>query len=228
MFAAECMLDLNFVVDSSWSINYKDAGNWNKVRRFVENIVTELEIGPNNVQVACVLFSREARVQWGLTTHRDKSSLITDIRTLPYLNAITNLNDALYRTWKTVFAQGNGTRPGALKVTIILTDGEDNVPEQGTPLTLQNATACKNQSIRLMVVAVSDAVNQARLRQIVSDQSQSSRNYYHVDDFNALNDIVSELTQQICATTPAPGPSIKLFPLFILFIHALNTFAASA
>jgi len=213
MFVAECELDLNFVVDSSFSINNKDPGNWDTTKQFVADIVRQLDIGPNDVQVAFVLFSDVATVEWGLTRYRDKNSLIQAILAMRYVDATTNLNDALYKTRTDVFAPGRGTRQGALKVTIILTDGEDNVPVVGTPLTLQNATACKNEGIRLMGVGVSDAVNRQRLRQIVSDMS---RDYYHVDDFNALRDIVSELTRQICAT-PSPSPSIKPFPFYTIY-----------
>ena len=123
-----------------------------------------------------------------------------------YLDATSNLNDALYLTRTEVFAAGRGTRPGAVKVTIILTDGEDNVPSAGTPLTLQNATACKNAGIRLIAVGVSDDVDAARLRQIVSDPL---RDYYPVDDFSALMSLIHELTLQICGTTHVSSPNVR-------------------
>jgi len=224
MFVAECLLDLNFAVDSSGSINFWQRDNWDKALQFVANVSSQFTIGPNNVQVAFVLFSTAATVEWGLTRYRDQPSLIRAILSRRYLNASTNLNDALYLTRTVVFAAGRGTRPGAIKVTVILTDGEDNVPVAGTPLTLQNATACKNEGIRLMAVGVSDAVNEARLREIVSDPR---RDYYSVDDFNALRDVVRELTPQICAPTPDPEPSIaSLCIRSIIVPPALNTLAA--
>jgi len=203
---AECLLDLNFVVDSSGSINYKHHNNWDTTLQFVANITSQFTIGPNDVQVAFVLFSDVATVEWGLTRYRDKDSLIQAILAMRYLDGRTNLNDALYLTRTEVFAPGRGTRPNAVKVTVIVTDGEDNVPVTGTPLTLQNATECKNAGIRLIAVGVSDQVNAARLRQIVSDPQ---RDYYAVTDFSALENIVSQLTPQICATTAAPSPRIR-------------------
>ena len=153
-------------------------------------------IGPNDVQVALVLFSEAANVEWGLKRYWDKTSLINAIHNLRYIGETTNLNDALRLTWSNVFARGRGTRPDARKVTVILTDGEDNVPIQGTPLTLQNATRCKNDGIRLIAVGVSDMIDRSRLMQIVS----SSSDFYSVKNFIALKSIVDDLTQQICAT----------------------------
>ena len=95
-FVAGCFLDLNFVLDSSGSINDKGAGNWNIILQFVSNVVRHFRIGRNDVQVALVLFSNVARVQWGLMRYNDLASLLNAIRNVPYLAESTNLNDALY------------------------------------------------------------------------------------------------------------------------------------
>ena len=187
---------MNFVVDSSGSINYKDENNWGTVLQFIVDITGFFTIGPNDVQVALVLFSTAANVEWGLTRYRDKTSLINAIRNVPYIGDETNLNDALKLTWSDVFAPGRGTRPNARKVTVILTDGEDNVPTQGTPLTLENARRCKRGGIRLIAVGVSNMIDRNRLMKIVSSPSD----FYPVNDFTALQSIVADLAQQICGT----------------------------
>ena len=193
-----CFLDLNFVVDSSGSLSLND---WDIAKQFVVAITDQFTIGPDNVQVAFVLFSTEATVEWDLTRYRNKSNLKQAILDRDYLEDQTNLNDALYLTWTEVFAPGRGTRPGAIKVTIILTDGEDNVPVKGTPLTIQNATACKNDGIRLIAIGVSDKVNQQRMGQIVSDLQ---RDYYNVTDFSVLTSVVDQLRPEIiCRTEPS-------------------------
>ena len=191
---AECVLDLNYVVDSSGSINYKGGNNYGLMLQFIANVSNFFTIGPKDTQVACVLFSTEATVEWGLTRYQDKTSLINAIRNVPYIGDETNLNDALNLTWSDVFAPGRGTRPNARKVTVILTDGEDNVPSIGTPLTLENAARCKRDGIRLIAVGVTYMIDRNRLMQIVSSPSD----FYTVNDFIALQSIVTDLTQQIC------------------------------
>jgi len=208
----DCIVDLNFVVDSSGSINYIDPRNWDKTRTFIANVVRQFTIGRNNVQVAYVLFSSDATVEWGLTRYQNQESLVNAIRNVRYLGDMTNLNDALYLTRTQVFAPGRGTRRGARKVTVILTDGEDNVPEQGTPLTLQNATLCKNDGIQLIAIGVSNSVDQRRLLQIVS----STLHYYPLDDFSDLSGIINKLTPHICS---AADTSMRRTPfsLFLVF-----------
>jgi len=214
MCVTDCWLDLNFVVDSSGSINKHDKTNWRKSLAFVADVVREFTIGPNDVQVAFVLFSLEATVEWGFTEYHDKDSLIDAILGVRYLNSWTNLNDALFLTRTKVYAPGNGAREGALRVTIILTDGEDNIPEVGTPWTLENATLCKNDSILLIAVGVTDGVDGERLKQI-----SSTNDYYSVDDFDALDDIVDDLKAQICPTgPPAPGRSYCIHLIYSIVI----------
>jgi len=202
MFVADCFLDLNFVVDSSGSINDNDPQNWNITLQFVANVVRQFTIGPNDVQVAFVLFSQDATVKWGFTRYRDLASLLNAIFNVGYIGARTNLNDALYLTWSQVFAPGGGTRPNAVKVTIILTDGEDDTPEPRTPLTIANATRCKREGIRLIAIGVTDEVNRDRLLQIVS----SPTDYHAVDDFDSLTNVIAQIQpEQICALPPQAG-----------------------
>jgi len=210
----ECFVDLAYVVDSSGSINYKDARNWDITKEFLVNLTREFTIGSSDVQVAFVLFSDVATVEWSLTRYQDETQLINAIRGVRYIGETTNLNDALYLTRTNVFAPGRGTRNGAIKAAIILTDGEDNVPVEGTPLTLQNATQCKNDGILLIGIGVSDQVDEQRLRQIVSPPANT--HYYPVDDFRALMSIVNELTPLVCVattTTPAPAGSNRSLAL---------------
>ena len=219
MSVAECFLDLNIVVDSSGSINDKDPRNWNVTLQFVANVVRQFTIGPNDVQVAFVLFSHDATVEWGLRRYRDLASLLNAILNVGYIGSTTNLNEALYLTRTQVFALGRGTRPNAVKATIILTDGEDNVPVEGTPLTIANATLCKRDGIRLIAIGVSEHVDISRLLQIVSSETD----YHAVDDFDALTSVIAQLQpQQICFPTPLPpepstptpsppGPGIELY-----------------
>ena len=210
---SECFLDLSFVVDSSGSINADDPRNWDRTLQFVANVTSQFTIGPNNVQVAFVLFSHIATVEWNLTRYHNLGSLLDAILNVRYIGSTTNLNDALYLTWSQVFAPGGGTRPNATKAAIIMTDGQDNVPDVGTPLTITNATASKNRDIRLIGIGISDQVDVFRLLEIVSFQSD----YYAVDDFDALTSIVGQLRpQRICftpsPTTPAPSTSTVPVP----------------
>jgi len=207
------LLDLTFVVDSSGSINKDDPTNWDKSLEFVVDVVREFTIGPNDVQVAFVLFSTEATVEWGFGQYETEEDLTGAILGMRYLDGWTNLNDALYLTRTVVYAPGGGAREGALRATIILTDGEDNQPEPGTPLTIENATLCKEDGIWLIAVGVTDGVDEARLHEIISSPSD----YYPVDDFDALPTIVDDLKSKICPEGPPPI-QCKFYLIYIFMV----------
>lgn len=65
--------DLALVIDASSSIcnggnnSYVPEGpceNWNKCIKFLVELVTTMPIGPNDIQVACIVFSTHSRVLW--------------------------------------------------------------------------------------------------------------------------------------------------------------------
>ena len=200
---AECFVDLNFVVDSSGSVNYRNPNNWNLMLSFVANLTQQFPVGPKDVQVSFVRFGDYANVEWGLTRYHDKATLLKAIVNVVYLDARTNLNRALFLTWSQIYAPGNGTRPGADMVSVILTDGQDNMPTKLSPLMPTNATACKNMGIRLIAVGVTDSVDRERLLSIVS----SPFDYYAVAAFDDLGHIVNQMKPTICDITAATVPS---------------------
>ena len=184
---ADCRLDLTFVVDSSGSINYPT--DWEKSLQFVVDVVREFDIGPDDVQVAFVLFSTRATVEWDFRKNQDKTTLTSKIGGMRYLGRGTNLNDALELTRTKVYTRSGGARDGALRAVIILTDGD-----VGTRQTIENARLCKNDGIWLIAVSVRDfrGVNEKRLEDIISSPSD----YY--PDFDALPTIVENLKSKIC------------------------------
>ena len=179
---AGCIIDLNFVVDSSQSINDT---TWAKAMEFISGIVQRLTIGPNDVRVSFVLFNTTANVLWELSRYQDKASLLNAIQSVQKQSGRSNLNQALYLTWSQVFRQA---RQNADKITIILTDGNDNQPSLGTQLTIDNANSCKQNGIRLIVVGV-QSVNEPRLTLIASSPSD----YHKLDQTDVLNTVVNKL-----------------------------------
>ena len=183
---ADCWLDLTFVVDSSGSVFGTD---WKKSLEFVADVVRKFTIGPDDVQVAFVLFSTKATVEWDLTGYPNKVDLEREILGMRYLGRGTNLNDALYLTRTEVYTRRRGARDGALRAAIILTDGD-----VGTWQTIENARLCKEDGIWLMAVAVKRGVDKDRLREIITLPSD----FYSVYDFQAVPTIVADLKSKIC------------------------------
>ena len=139
-------LDLAFVLDASGSIG---SSNWPTIIDFCRDLVDTLTVGSAYSQVAVVIFSTSATVNFNLNSYLTKADVLAAIDRLVYTGGVTNLNAALGLLNTNVYADGNGMRAGAEKVAVIITDGVDN----GGSTTIDTATTCKDVTgIRLMAV----------------------------------------------------------------------------
>ena len=62
---------------------------------FIVSITNNFEIGPDNVRVAVMMFSREATVDIEFDQYNDKASLQAAIRAIPYYRGVTYTHAAL-------------------------------------------------------------------------------------------------------------------------------------
>ena len=115
--------DITFVVDTSGSINET---RFQYVRKFMEDIVMEMNIGINNSRVAVILFNDQTMLFFDLNHFTNKSLLIESIQTLPYLGGGTDISGALDRL-RTVAQNGTlGINMGNRQIAIVLTAGDDS------------------------------------------------------------------------------------------------------
>ena len=61
--------DIFFIVDESGSVGEE---NFNKTLEFIKTVVTGLEIGPNDVQIGMLTYSRDVRAQFHFNTFSTK------------------------------------------------------------------------------------------------------------------------------------------------------------
>ena len=185
-------LDLVFVIDSSGSIG---STNFQLMRDFVKNVVMQFVIGPDRTQVGMITFNNTATVQFQLSAHNTKTSLLQAINNIPYPGDGSNLPAAL----NTLIAQFNtafGARPrmnGIPRIAVVVTDGESG--------NLQATIAAANQvhanNILTYVVGVGDDIDINELRAIATDSQHISR----LSAFNEveLKEIREFLNKEACS-----------------------------
>ena len=167
-------------MDTSGSIG---SVNFQYVRKFIEDIAMEMNIGANNSRVAVILFSTFARLQFSLSRFTNKSSLITSIRSLPYNRGGTNIPRALNLLRTTALDGTLGIRNASRQVAIFLTDGEGgNIMPAITELTALNI-------FQVYSIGVSQA-SLIQLNLIASDNSDFV--YYHANFTNTSLVIIAE------------------------------------
>ena len=195
-FHTECQtrgVDLIFVLDSSGSVG---ASNFANVRNFVADLVSQLEIGPDNTRVGLINFASSAGVQFSLNMHQDISSLLQAIASVPFTSGGTNTAAAL-TTLLSEFSTANGARPlqeGIPRVAIVVTDGQSNDP-------LATVAAANNvhaSNIIVFAVGVGSNIPIAELNAIASDPDSQFVRLLSTFNVNELTDLQELLTREAC------------------------------
>ena len=169
--------DITFVADTSGSIT---ATNFQYVRQFIEDIVLEMNISPNNSRVAVILFDDSATLHFNLNQYTDKNTLIAAIRNLPYSNGLTFIPAALDLLRTSVLDGSLGIRNDTRQIAIFLTDGEGGDVRQSV-----RELAATN-IFQLFSVGIADA----RLDQLNLIALNDTDNVYFHPQFTATSLVV--------------------------------------
>lgn len=198
------LLDLVIVVDSSWSILDTQPpegvdSNWTLMLQFLAGIIEALEIGPTSVQVGMVVFADNARIEFYLNSFTNKADLINQILNTEFIGGATNTAEGLNYAHYQLFTSQNGARDLVPRVIMLLTDGESNVNQ---PNTILEAEAAQGDNINMLVIGVTNAVNEDELRGISSAPRLINQNYWLSPDFMALESIAASISRFICEVIP--------------------------
>ncbi|XP_061617020.1 collagen alpha-1(XIV) chain-like isoform X3 [Phyllopteryx taeniolatus] len=186
--ATAAAADVAILVDGSWSIG---RSNFRLVRSFLENLVRAFTLDGDRTRVGLVQFSGEPRVEWHLNSHVTKAAVVDAVRNLPYKGGNTLTGLALTFALENSFRAESGSRADVPKVAILITDGksqDDVVPP---------ARTLRDAGIRVFAVGVKNA-DEDELKAIASPPAAT--HVYNVADFDAMSDIVDELTGSVCRT----------------------------
>ena len=85
-------IDIYFVMDESGSVG---VSNYELMKQFVHNTVSEFDIGPDDTQVGVISYDSSARVEFYLNTYDNKTDLLSAINSLPFSGANTNTATAI-------------------------------------------------------------------------------------------------------------------------------------
>ncbi len=158
---------------------------------FVKAIVGDLPISRDYINIAVVEFSDTAYLQFNLNQYFSVSEVQSAIDNIPYIGSLTNIAEALTTVRQNIFTYMGGDRQNAANIVLLITDGRSNVRENEV---LQEGSMLKQQNqAKLIVVGISSSVDSVKLRQL------SSNAYIEVSSFENLMQIVSDITDAICA-----------------------------
>lgn len=194
--------DIVFMLDSSSS---EGAVNFQKQKDFVSSFVNALTIGPSNVQVGVITFSTTARVNFDLNDHRTKSTVVSAINGISYLQGSTHTDLGLNLAWTKVFNQ-LGDRPDAQNILYVLTDGQSSNPAA----TAVQAGQVRDNNIKTYAIGIGTNVRRPELNSI----AMNSAYVIQVSDFSNLQTITAKLRNDLCSGNGFTVKHILLTPKF--------------
>ncbi|XP_067326315.1 collagen alpha-4(VI) chain-like [Anolis sagrei] len=115
--------DIVFLVDESSRIGQR---NFHLIRTFLLKVISALDIGPDNVRVALVLYSDKPRLEFSLDTFEKKPEVLNYLTKLPYRGGQTYTGVAIDFVREKVFSKKMGSRKGqgVQQLAVVITDGE--------------------------------------------------------------------------------------------------------
>ncbi|XP_061168894.1 collagen alpha-4(VI) chain-like [Saccostrea echinata] len=180
-------LDIVILLDASYS---EGQANFNKQLKFVDNFVSQFNIGSDATQISVVPFATSVYNAFSLNTHSAKPGLISAIQNIPYRPGATYLDRALTYTETTSFLPQNGGRPDAEKLVFLLTNGHWSNQAN----TISEAQKLHFSGVEVFAVGIGNYVSNFELESIASDYT----NVFQVQNFDLLNTIQSQLTNAAC------------------------------
>ncbi len=170
-------------------------------------MIDYLDIGPNQIRVACYIFNEEAHTQWYLDEYNAKVPLQTAFYNLVHLGGDTNIANSLNVVADEVFTGERGDRKEEPNVAIVITDGisnwDESVVEESAAKLHQKAT----------VIAVGIGSIQRKKLEVVASNPQDVITVANMDQLvDQLNNIillVCPTSTTTRATTTQPPSTTK-------------------
>ncbi|KAK3604612.1 hypothetical protein CHS0354_027465, partial [Potamilus streckersoni] len=186
--------DIVFVLDSSAS---EGITNFKKQLDFVRDFAYQFQIGPQNVQISVITFGSHAKEEFPLNRYQDQATLLSAISRIVYHSGTTQTDEALAYVRNNSFLPSHGGRDNATDIVIVITDGQSTEPSK----TKVQAELLKHRNgTKVIAIGIGSGIVHSELETIATDHAHALA----IADFNALQQLKSELTYaacQICTST---------------------------
>jgi hypothetical protein len=182
-------VDLVIILDSSTSVGQK---NFQKMLEFCKDLLRNSDIDSGSVRVGILSYSTVVNDHFYLNAYQNSTSMFNAIDNIPWVFGSTNTADALYAMRTRYFSYGNGDRPDARNIALILTDGISNINAHKLS---DDAAKAREEGIHIYAVGIGLSVD-FELKQIAS--VPTSENIFSVQNFDELANLDEQIFTSLC------------------------------
>uniref|UniRef100_A0A8C3URK2 Matrilin 4 n=1 Tax=Catharus ustulatus TaxID=91951 RepID=A0A8C3URK2_CATUS len=182
-------LDIVFVIDSSRSVRPFE---FETMRRFMMDIIGNLDVGPNATRVGVIQYSSQVQNIFSLKTFFTRAEMERAINSIIPLAQGTMTGLAIQYAMNVAFSTQEGARPphkGIPRIAIIVTDGrpQDRVTEV--------ATQARNAGIEIYAVGIQRA-DMSSLRAMASPPLEE--HVFLVESFELIQQFAKQFQDKLC------------------------------
>ncbi|XP_043921868.1 matrilin-2 [Protopterus annectens] len=182
-------LDLVFIIDSSRSVRPTD---YEKVKEFVINILSFLDVGLDATRVGLIQYGSTVQHEFSLKTYMKKADIHRAVRGMTHMASGTMTGLALQYIRNVAFTEAEGARPLDMhvpRVAMIVTDGrpQDTVEEI--------AAKTRNSGIIIFAIGVG-RVDMKTLKAIGSEPHEDHVSL--VANFSQIETLISVFQTKFC------------------------------
>ncbi|XP_026078962.1 integrin alpha-X-like isoform X2 [Carassius auratus] len=199
-------IDIAFLLDGSGSVG---PYNFYIMKTFVINVIKRFI--ERDGQFAIAQYSRYCTIHYNfIDLKTEDNSWESKVTGIEYLTGTTYTAAAIQKLVDELFTSAGGARPSAKKILLVITDGESH--DRNSLKSVTSQADAKN--IVRFAIGVGNAFNKYSAREelntIASDPDDD--HVFKVTDFNALNNILQKLEENIIAIegTQTSGDSSRL------------------
>jgi hypothetical protein len=183
---------------------------WANVRGLATSIVSQMTIGPNNVQVGVITYGFSATSRFYLNTYTTQAQVVAAINALTLQGDWSNVAAALTEAQNNQFISARGDRSNANNVVILITPQR---ADQNANLVASTAAALRATGVQIYAVGTNTA-DAAELQTISSPPQTLNTNYFFVTSDTQLSSLSTTLYSLVCPLS-CPGKSNSLLYLLI-------------
>ncbi|KAK9965087.1 hypothetical protein ABG768_004196 [Culter alburnus] len=197
-------IDIAFLLDGSGSVGDY---NFRTMKTFVTNMIKRFT--DRDGQFAIAVYSNDCVIHYNFNQLKD-STWESKVTNIPYYGGATYTAAAIRKLVRELFTPNGGSRPSAKKILLVITDGvsHDRSSLKGA------ASQAEAKNIIRFAIGVGEAFNDFYAKQELNTIATDPDNdhVFKVTDFNALNNILQKLEENIIAIegTQTSGDSSRM------------------
>ncbi|XP_039271794.2 collagen alpha-6(VI) chain-like [Styela clava] len=199
-------IDLQFVVDASDNITLED---FEKVKRWIRNVIRSFDIGFYTTRIGFTQYSTYIRNEFDMNTYKTRREIEHALLEItPIGGTMLKTDFVLQYVMNHSFAEAAGSRDGASKVLVIVSDGnsEDSIDEEINKI--------HESGIRVFAVGAGKQTNRAFLENLATEPVVT-----HVTEsssYDAINTIRQQVVGEICRETKSECPEAEMDLIFLV------------